>query len=123
MCLHTISIYSRISFHLLCTSSPNNDIETKSISISITKLALPITNINQHHLRPRGLLGCLSVHNSTENPSAFKICRQQYSCLEKSHGQRSLVGYSSRCHKESDTTEQLHCHLQTLLTKGLEALG
>ena len=31
----------------------------------------------------------------------------QYSCLKKSHGQRSLVGYSPKCHKELDTTEQL----------------
>ena len=29
----------------------------------------------------------------------------QYSCLEKSHGLRSLAGYSSWDHKESDTTE------------------
>ena len=29
----------------------------------------------------------------------------QYSCLDKSHGQRSLVGYSSWDHKESDMTE------------------
>ena len=28
----------------------------------------------------------------------------QYSCLENPHGQRSLVGYSPRGHKESDTT-------------------
>ena len=28
----------------------------------------------------------------------------QYSCLENSHGQRSLVGYSPWGHKESDTT-------------------
>ena len=32
----------------------------------------------------------------------------QYSCLE--NGQRSLVGYSLRGRKESDTTEQLHFH-------------
>ena len=31
----------------------------------------------------------------------------QYSCLENLHGQRSLVGYSSWCHKESDMTERL----------------
>ena len=29
----------------------------------------------------------------------------QYSCLEKSHGWRILVGYSSWDHKESDTME------------------
>ena len=28
----------------------------------------------------------------------------QYSCLEKSHGQRSLAGYSPWGHKESDMT-------------------
>ena len=32
----------------------------------------------------------------------------QYSCLEKSYGQRSLVSYSPWGHKELDTTEQLH---------------
>ena len=32
----------------------------------------------------------------------------QYSCLEKSHGQRSLVGCSPWGHYELDTTEQLH---------------
>ena len=31
----------------------------------------------------------------------------QYCCLGNSHGQRSLVGYSPRDHKESDTTERL----------------
>ena len=31
----------------------------------------------------------------------------QYSCLENPHGQRSLVGYSPRGHKESDRTEWL----------------
>ena len=28
----------------------------------------------------------------------------------KCHGQRSLVGYSPWCHKESDTTERLSTH-------------
>ena len=30
-----------------------------------------------------------------------------YSCLENPHGQNSLVGYSPRGCKKSDTTEQL----------------
>ena len=30
-----------------------------------------------------------------------------YSCLENPHGQRSLLGYTPRGHKESDTTERL----------------
>ena len=39
---------------------------------------------------------------------------------EKSHGQRSLVGYSPWGHKESDVTEQLHFHF--LGTRGLDIL-
>ena len=33
----------------------------------------------------------------------------------KSHGQRSLVGYSPRGRKESDMTERLHLHFFTFL--------
>ena len=36
----------------------------------------------------------------------------QYSCLEKSHGWRSVIGYSPWGRKELDTTEQLHFHFQ-----------
>ena len=37
----------------------------------------------------------------------------QYFLPGKFHGQRSLVGYSPRGHKESDTSEQLtHTHIQ-----------
>ena len=32
----------------------------------------------------------------------------QYSCLEESHGQRSLAGYSPWGRKESDMTEQIN---------------
>ena len=32
------------------------------------------------------------------------------SCLEKSHGRRSLVGYIPWGYKEWDTAEQLHFH-------------
>ena len=34
--------------------------------------------------------------------------------LGKSHGQRSMVGYSPQGRKESDTTEQLHFHFHVL---------
>ena len=33
----------------------------------------------------------------------------------KSHGQRSLVGYSPWRHKESDMTERLHFHFNKLI--------
>ena len=44
----------------------------------------------------------------------------QYSCLENSHGQRSLVGYSPRAHKESDMTEQLSTHVTQTTEKERE---
>ena len=39
-----------------------------------------------------------------------------YSCLEKSHGQRSLAGYSPWSHKESDMTEHLSNKIGDKLT-------
>ena len=36
--------------------------------------------------------------------------------LEKSHGQRNLLGYSPCSHKESDTTEQLSTHSTNIMT-------
>ena len=48
--------------------------------------------------------------------SLIHSCREgngtplQYSCLEKSHGRRSLVGCSPWSHEESDTTERLNFH-------------
>ena len=41
----------------------------------------------------------------------------QYSCLGKSHGQRSLVSYSLWGHKESDTTERLTQHTREARTQ------
>jgi len=37
----------------------------------------------------------------------------QHSCLEKSHGQRSLAGYSPWGCQESDTTERKYTHTHT----------
>ena len=41
----------------------------------------------------------------------------QYSCLEKTHGQRNLASYSPWGHKESDMTKQLSIQ-HTLLRRG-----
>ena len=58
----------------------------------------------------------------------------KYSCLEKSHGQRRLVAYSPKGHKELDMIEQLsththvhacthtHTHTQRLFNKFLQSL-
>ena len=50
----------------------------------------------------QGLIPGLGKYPGGEHGNPF-----QYSCLENSHGQRSLVGYSPWGHKESDTTERL----------------
>ena len=50
------------------------------------------------------------AHNK-KHDTAQMLC----SCsLAKSHGQRSLVGYSPWGHKESDTTEQLQLHFREI---------
>ena len=45
------------------------------------------------------------IPGSGRSPGEGKGYPLRYSCLENPHGQRSLAGYSSWGHKESDTTE------------------
>ena len=49
-----------------------------------------------------------SIPGSGRSPGEGNSNPLQYSCLEKSHGWRSLVGYSPWGRKESDTTERVH---------------
>ena len=65
---------------------------------------------------PGGLDGKESAHNVEDLGSIPGLGRSpggghgnslQYACLENPQGQRSLVGYSPWCGKESDMTEQL----------------
>ena len=49
-----------------------------------------------------------SIPRSGRSPGVEHGNPLQYSCLENPHGQRSLAGYSSWGHKESDMTEQLN---------------
>ena len=46
-----------------------------------------------------------SIPGSGRSPGGGNGNLFQYSCLGKSHGQRSLVGYSPQGHKESGRTE------------------
>ena len=48
-----------------------------------------------------------SIPKSGRSPGEGNGYPLQYSCLEKSHGKRSLVGYSSWGCKELDKIEQL----------------
>ena len=61
----------------------------------------PPANVGDASLIPR----------SGRSPGGGNGSPNQYSCLEKSHGQRSLVGYSLWGCKESDMTEhtELYC--------------
>ena len=49
-----------------------------------------------------------SLWVDVKKKESFNGTPLQYSCLEKSHGWRSLVGCSPWGHEESDTTERLH---------------
>ena len=49
-----------------------------------------------------------SIRGSGRSPGEGNGNPLQYSCLEKSHGWKSMAGYSPQGCKESDTTEKLH---------------
>ena len=66
---------------------------------------------------PGGSDGKASVYNAGDLGSSPRLGRSpgegngnpfQYYLPGKSHGQRSLVGYSLWGHKEADTTERVH---------------
>ena len=60
--------------------------------------------------RDRGL-----IPGSGKSPGGSHGNPLQYSGLENPHGQSSLVGYSPRGCKDSDTTEQLTQHREMVL--------
>ena len=55
-----------------------------------------------------------SISGSGRSPGEGNGHPLQYLCLEKSHGQRSLVGCSPWSHKESGMTGQLTLHFRKL---------
>ena len=73
-----------------------------------------------YHWWLRGWSVCLQGGRPGFNPWVGKIPRRRkwqptpVFLPGKSHGRRSLVGYSPRGRKESDTTERLHSLTQTL---------
>ena len=56
-----------------------------------------------------------SIPGSGRSPGVGNGSPLQYFCLGKPHGQRSLVGYSPRHCKESDTPEWLSTYTLALL--------
>ena len=69
------------------------------VEIWASQVALVVKNLpaNAGDLRDLG-----SIPGLGKSPGGGLGNPLQYSCLEKSHGQRSLVGYSPQGHKESD---------------------
>ena len=67
-----------------------------------SQVALVVKNppVNAEDVRDAG-----SIPGSGRSPGVGNGNLLQYPCLEKSRGQRSLVGYNPWGHKESDTTE------------------
>ena len=75
---------------------------------------------------PGGLAGKESTCNAEDEGLIPELGRSpvgrlgnqlQYSCLENSHGQRSLLGYSPWGCKESDMTEPLQLSTKGLLSR------
>ena len=54
-----------------------------------------------------GYLGSIPGSGRSPGEGNGNPSQLQYSCLKKSHGWRSLVGYSPWGHKDSDMTERL----------------
>ena len=81
---------------------------------SLKKTYSKLQNVNSRGCFRDYLIQSLQLYNCA---LLFKVTGEgdgtplQYSCLEKSHGQRSLVGCSPWSHEELDMTEQLHFHL------------
>ena len=64
----------------------------------------------------------ISIPESGRSPGGGNGKPLHYSCLEKSHGQRSLAGYSPWDLKEADTTERLRTALEDVRVRGSEKL-
>ena len=77
-----------------------------TFSLFIFKVGLIISVEKHMSIKEQCIKPLVQGLNGGENGNPL-----QYSCLEKSHGGRSLVGYSPWGCKESDTTEPLtHCY-------------
>ena len=71
----------------------------------------------QHHMAVSGCIFTNPFRSSLgwKDPLEKEMTTHFSTFAGKSHGQRSLVGYSSRDCKELETTEQLHFHFQIIL--------
>ena len=83
---------------------PNPGIEPRSPTVQEDSLP---GKPKQSACQNKKLKGQGSIPGLERAPGGGNSNPLQYSCLEKSHLQRSLAGYSPWGHKESNTTEYL----------------
>ena len=77
----------------------------KHLGLYIFTLGFPGGSNGKESAGNAGDLGLIPVVGIS--PQEWHGKPLQYSCLENSHGQKSLAGYTPWVHKESDTTERL----------------
>ena len=82
----------------------------RKTKIHMSKLAQPNKSVSNGKESACNAGDLDSIPGSGRSPSEGNGNPLQYSCLENSHGQRSLAGYHPWGCKESDTTEQLSIH-------------
>ena len=79
------------------------------------KFALKL-NIHKTKIMASGSITSWQIDGETVESREGNGTPLQYSCLEKSHGWRSLVGYSPWGRTELDTTEQIPFHFSLSCT-------
>ena len=89
------------------------------LSIVIYRMASQVELIKNLPARAGDVRDSGSVPGLGRSPGGRHGNPLQYSCLENPHGQRKLVGYSSWCCKELDTTEATK-HTHTFYTDIIE---
>jgi len=91
----------------------NDNNNQKTITWQISTYLWIILKTQSKDIEARYLYMCIHTHTHTHTyiyadlPGGGHGNPLQCSCLENPHGQRSLVGYSPRGRKESDTTDRL----------------
>ena len=89
-------------------------LEVISIFLSLLRLDFGVSLVAQRIKRPPAMQETWVQSLGWEDPLEKKMATHSSILSGESHGQRSLVGYSPRGCKESDTTERLHFHFSRL---------
>ena len=111
--------YWRFSFSIIPSKEIPGLISLRMDCLDLLAVQGTLQSLLQHHSSKASILRCSSfftvqlshpymITGSGRSPGEGNGNPLQYSCLEKSHEQKSLVGYSPWGCKESDTTQRLN---------------